>query len=344
MAYLSIIIPVYNVENYLEACVDSILSQDFKDYEIILIDDGSTDKSGKICDAYAAQDERVRVFHIENGGPSKARNYALAIADGKYVEFVDSDDQIESDALIKIYEKIHSQNEEVLIMNTNIVDGNDSVIQILNIPNKGKKSTDNILIELTPTSKAIYLHYLWNKWYSLDFLRRNNITFDENVRLGEDFLFNCNVFKNATMIEGTDVLLYRYYKRDNGSLSSKFNADELQRRKMMDAVLIDLYQSKGLYCAETREQIDQMIGAMAFASIRAVFGKNSPKRKKQKEYVRDFLESEYYDYLIKYLSSGNVGMVNRVEVKLLEKRFVIAFLWLEELRKKLVQGLRNAAK
>lgn len=99
MPKISIIVPVYNVEKYLRKCIDSILNQTFKDFELILIDDGSTDESGKICDEYNLKDNRIKVIHKENGGLSSARNAGLDIAQGEYIGFVDSDDWIESDQI-----------------------------------------------------------------------------------------------------------------------------------------------------------------------------------------------------------------------------------------------------
>ena len=96
---VSIIVPVYNVEKYIEECIDSLINQTYKDIEVILVDDGSTDASGEICDRYAQKDSRVKVYHNENDGPSKARNFGLDKATGEFVTFVDSDDWIESEAI-----------------------------------------------------------------------------------------------------------------------------------------------------------------------------------------------------------------------------------------------------
>ncbi|MBA1325633.1 glycosyltransferase [Enterococcus faecium] len=106
---MSIIVPVYKVEKYLRKCVDSILAQTFTDFEVILVDDGSPDNSGKICDEYAEKDNRVRVIHKENGGLSSARNAGIDVARGKYLGFVDSDDYIDEDMYEILYEnlKIH---------------------------------------------------------------------------------------------------------------------------------------------------------------------------------------------------------------------------------------------
>ena len=111
---ISIIVPVYNVEKYLSRCVDSILAQTFRDFELILVDDGSTDKSAEICDKYAAKDSRIKVIHKENGGQSSARNNGLEIAIGKYIGFVDSDDWISTDCFEYLYTLIEKFNADAV--------------------------------------------------------------------------------------------------------------------------------------------------------------------------------------------------------------------------------------
>lgn len=115
MSKISIIVPVYNVELYLRECLDSILNQTFKDFELILVDDGSTDESGKICDEYTLKDRRVRVCHKENGGLSDARNFGISHATSKYIGFIDSDDTIEADMFAALYRNIAVNGADVSI-------------------------------------------------------------------------------------------------------------------------------------------------------------------------------------------------------------------------------------
>ena len=124
---ISIIIPVYNVQNFLPRCVDSILAQSFKDFELILVDDGSTDTSGFICDEYAHKDSRIRVFHNENCGAAAARKFGVSQAMGQWIEFVDSDDSITPDSIEKLYNIAKSQKYDIVIGTLNI--NNKNVFQ-----------------------------------------------------------------------------------------------------------------------------------------------------------------------------------------------------------------------
>ena len=112
---ISIIVPIYNVEKYLSRCINSVLSQTFPDFELLLIDDGSTDKSGYICDGYAQKDSRIKVFHIENGGVSAARNYGLDNARGEWITFVDADDWIDKDMYYKLYNEAILSEADIVI-------------------------------------------------------------------------------------------------------------------------------------------------------------------------------------------------------------------------------------
>ena len=172
MIYLSVIIPVYNAEKYLEDCVNSILNQQFSDYEILLIDDGSTDGSAALCDRLSMENEAVKAYHVPNGGPSKARNYALKKASGAFVQFVDSDDLVEENALSAMFEKAKVSKSCAITAIANVVNKNNEVIQTLTAPDQAETTIRTVLKNLTVDSKAVYLHYLWNKWYRLDFLGR----------------------------------------------------------------------------------------------------------------------------------------------------------------------------
>ena len=182
---ISIIIPVYNSENYLRECLDSITKQTFTDFEVLLINDGSTDKSGIICDEYAAKDSRFKVFHKENGGVSSARNLGLHNAKGEWITFVDSDDLIEEDALKNFILTNSDQIDFFLFGVKKLIDEkevtffyfeNDQVFSVLEFINK------------YPLCQ--YFAEPWSKFFKSSIIKINNITFDESLSWGEDSLFN----------------------------------------------------------------------------------------------------------------------------------------------------------
>lgn len=189
MSILSIIVPIYNTEQYLARCIDSILAQSFTDFELILIDDGSPDNCGRICDEYAEKDKRIRVFHKENGGVSSARNIGLNAATGKYVGFVDPDDSI----IPRMYEILLSgflsnPHVQLSVGNIKYIPNTDYENHLSNIP-----PFDDIQPTFLDSKEAISLFFNKQHYQICDklFDRRliGDLRFDESIRLSEDLLF-----------------------------------------------------------------------------------------------------------------------------------------------------------
>lgn len=326
MKLLSIIIPVYNAEKYLKDCIDSILKQSFADFELLLIDDGSIDSSGLICDSYAQKDERVKSFHLENGGPSRARNYGMQEANGEYIEFVDADDQLCEDSLQKLAICANRNHPDMIIAGSEIWDSDNKKELLLPTVKSGVLDIQQYLRKITAESKSVLLHYIWNKWYRRATIESNKIIFDEDEKLGEDFIFNCRFFCCSHKNYAVEQTLYRYFRRNNGSLSAKFNPNELKRRRKMDSSLFELYEFLGL--VDCSLLLYQMVGAITLASIRSVFGYGSPKKLSEKYcYVNSFLKSEYIDYLLKYRQASNKKTKSEVlALELLTHRMVYCYL------------------
>lgn len=206
---ISIIIPVYNVERYIRECLDSIICQTFSDFEVLLIDDGSPDKSGDICDEYAAKDPRFRVFHKPNGGVSSARNLGLENAQGEWVLFVDADDVIYNDCLEKCYNIATEDNLDLLQFKF------DREI------NK-REPQNNITSEVL--SSADFLNIRHNVCAACSFIktsiiRDNSIRFNTNIKLAEDQLFILHAIKNSNRIKITNDVLY-YYRPNEQSATN----------------------------------------------------------------------------------------------------------------------------
>lgn len=191
---VSIIVPVYNTAPYLPGCLDSLLAQTFSDFELLLVDDGSTDDSPAICDAYAAQDERIRVFHRENGGVSAARNLAVEQAKGDWICYVDSDDEVKPDYLKVMVDAICS--ERCLVMG-NLSDDRMSGNLREDITLHGEEMVRYLL-----ESGALFLSGPVAKLFSRALLLENHITFPEGIHYGEDMVY---LFKYLNVIDDVAI-------------------------------------------------------------------------------------------------------------------------------------------
>ncbi len=192
MVFLSIVIPVYNAEKYLETCFDSIRMQDFPDYEVIIIDDGSTDGSGALCDRYAQSDSRVRVFHVENGGASRARNLGFAKAGGKYIYCIDNDDCLTDAAYFSAIYSYLSENEVDILQTgarytSDIPGSSEIVMDYRDLPSFSGAAADPYVDWFVKSQK--YESSCWTKIIRTDFLRENSLYFDEGLVV-EDFDWN----------------------------------------------------------------------------------------------------------------------------------------------------------
>lgn len=204
MPKISIIVPVYNTEKYLRRCIDSILDQTFKDFELLLINDGSMDNSGSICDEYASKDSRIRVFHKVNGGVSSARNLGLDNAKGEWVAFVDSDDLFTNNALNIFEEQIDAE----LIITSHIVnvDGKFSECTITNTKkNILDKAKDDFISRNLNTN---IIKTIWAKFFKNDII--SDLRFDKNISCGEDFLFMLSYLLRLKKIFLVDYSSYIY--------------------------------------------------------------------------------------------------------------------------------------
>lgn len=203
MPKISVIVPVYNTEKYLHRCIDSILAQTFTDFELLLIDDGSKDNSGKICDEYAVKDSRVRVFHKENGGVSSARNLGLDNALGEWVTFVDSDDWIEKNALVALINKCDAD----LIIGAIMFEQNRSIGNLaVNTIIKGK----DLHINIATNINHYQLSGPWSKLFYTPIINEHHIRFNQSLHFGEDSVFVKTYLLHAGSLRVIPDLCYHY--------------------------------------------------------------------------------------------------------------------------------------
>lgn len=214
MAIISVIVPVYNVEKYLPQCVDSVLSQTFSDFELILVDDGSPDKCGAICDEYARHDERVRVIHQKNGGLSAARNAGILAAQGRYITFVDSDDYIDADYCRYMYGMLSETNCDFAACALVRFRDGEPIVQ--------SAAADP---EVQPLSNLVYLDRQMSTGFSAcGKLYRREVFASHMFRTGrlhEDILFCCDIARDLRNgVCCTDAALYLYRQNDTGIMAN----------------------------------------------------------------------------------------------------------------------------
>lgn len=213
---ISVIVPVYNVEHYLTECVESIIKQNIESMEIILIDDGSTDSSGQICDYYATKDGRIKVIHQANLGVSAARNTALEMAKGKYIAFVDSDDILAEGAYAYL---IKNSNEASLIMGQMQLMAENGELLDCKLVEESSISKDDFIFDLFAEKRFPYLGYPWDKLFLGDVIKKNNIRFDEEIRLNEDRLFVLRYVLHCQSILLGKKIVYYYRQRSAGVMA-----------------------------------------------------------------------------------------------------------------------------
>jgi len=216
MEKVSLIVPVYNGEKSIERCAGSILNQDYPELELILVDDGSRDRSWEIIQAIAAADHRVKAIHQENGGVSSARNRALAEASGAYVQFADVDDWLPMDATKMLVREMEAQSAELVVGDFyRVVNGN--VSEKGSIEMGGALTLQQYANAMMLSPADLYYGVLWNKLYRRDIIEQYSIRMDENISYSEDMIFNLEYLLHVKSVAILKAPVY-YYQYTKGSL------------------------------------------------------------------------------------------------------------------------------
>lgn len=252
---ISIIVPIYNVEKYLGKCVESILNQDYQNIEVILVDDGTKDNSGKIADRKAEKDKRVKVIHQKNSGVSAARNAGIEKAQGKYVCFVDADDYVMSDFISYYYHLIKQNKADIALTpfprkfnETSIYHQEQSKEDYIEIWNGQRAAKEMLYYNLVIAS--------WNKMISKDLLDKYQIRFNTNLAYGEGFKFSIDCFQRAEKVVVGHRKVYCYRVDNPSSAMTKFNM------KLVDGSLESQEEIKNSLVQKT----DELLKACKYAN------------------------------------------------------------------------------
>lgn len=233
---ISIIVPVYNAEKYLGRCVESIINQSYNNFELILIDDGSTDRSALICDEFAKKDDRIKVYHIENSGPAVARNIGLSMISGAYLTFVDADDQVINDSYSKLIKELEELDVGMIISSWRVTKENNIYEVYLD---------DDIL----PSGEMIGLisindekyggGYPWNKLINIEKIKNKLPKFNNSLYVYEDKVWVLELLKHIDNVKLTKTISYNYYIYSSSLSHSSMKIYEKMENKL-DALNIIL--------------------------------------------------------------------------------------------------------
>lgn len=308
MITFSIIIPIYKVEKYINECIDSVISQSYQDYEIILVDDGSPDRCPEICDEYAKTDKKIKVIHKENGGLSDARNAGLRIASGKYILFLDSDDFLNKESLKELSDCIQSVGEvDILLCSMLLYNEKDSLFYKNHKAyiDKRKKEVSGIeiLVDLIKTQTI-----MWSVSSSV-FRRENlinkNIYFEKNLIGAEDLDFFMNVILHSKTFaaENIDICIYRLGRE--GSITTNLNTKALYVQLFVRKKWFDYFANLSI------DDLEKNTLCSFFSSIYIMkIFELSKFNKSEKHELMQFIKSN--NYILNYHNNTKYRIVAKV--------------------------------
>lgn len=288
--FFSVIVPVYNTEKYLHECVDSILSQTFTDFEVILVNDGSVDNSGKICDEYAEKDKRIKVIHKENGGASTARNKGLTVAVGDYILFADSDDfYIESNSFKKIYETAITTKVDIVLFKAlkYFFKKKAFVDHYGDYSKKNLSSDDSNVIFDGMVRDGKQFAAPWNKAVKRQLLVEHGIFFKEGV-IAEDVLWSVEIFEKAKKARLINENVYAYRQNVDNSVTATFTEKKFFDLYSIIEELVDKYSPLNTEFSKT------VMSFIAFEYAILLFNISSFDNYKEYSFVRK------NDFVLKY--------------------------------------------
>lgn len=283
---VSVIMPVYGVEDYVGGAIESIQNQTLTDWELFCVDDGSKDRSGEVCDAYAAEDDRIRVIHKENGGAPSARNVAIDQAEGEYLYFCDADDWAEP-TMLEDMVRIADENRSQLVVAGFYIDtyysDTEKFTQEQCVPSKVFASQRDFREHAHELFDQNLLYTPWNKLFRADYIKQNQLYFPQTF--WDDFPFNLSVVRDIERVAVTEEKYYHFIRKREESETARYRDDMYEKREEEDSWMKELYQYWGLMTPEVREFLDRRYIERLIGCVENLTNKNCtlPRSEKMRE-------------------------------------------------------------
>lgn len=265
---ISIVVPIYNVEQYLVRCIESLINQTYAFIEIILVNDESPDNSASICEEYAKKDSRIQVIHKINGGLSDARNVGMKNSNGQYILFVDSDDYIELNTCERFINEISNKTPDLVVGNANRIEKNRTLLMKHTCVTKGEMITGGEYLKQELRNRTMHMA-AWLTLYNTKFLKENNLEFKVGL-LHEDEQFSPRVFLKAKKVIGTDIIFYNYIIRENSITTSNNlvrNAEDISKTCYELEAIIDNIEDRELKYLMRDNLVNKLLNIFQVAKL-----------------------------------------------------------------------------
>lgn len=339
---LSVIIPVYNGGKYLGRMIEMLEKQTFQKFEVLFVDDGSTDETYKICRRYEQRIPYIRVVRQKNQGVSHARNTGIQAAKGEWIQFIDVDDVIHENMFTVFNSYLEDIETELAVCGCIRKDAQTKKAVFCG-PEKSEYAQGSDIIRLFEKmemdKRYWLLDYIWNKWYKKEIIEQCNIRFPEKLSLGEDFVFNTQYFQHISSLVLISEFCYEYEVHADG-LASSFQKQPWEGRKLLYINHKKLYQSLGIWETEF-SGIRLQYGQIYWGDIRRINSKNCHLSSRQrKEFVKKMVASEMFDMISDYLATQK-GIIYRIYRIILKSKNIFAIYCTIRLEKILTHYFKN---
>lgn len=301
--FISVVMPIYNVEKHLRQAIDSVLTQSFQNFELILVDDCSPDKCPNICDEYVSNFENVSVIHHEmNKGLSEARNTGMGVAKGKYIWFMDSDDYVDLNLFQHIYDSVQKNPAEVIVFGLveEYFEQDETLHHTQEICPKEMylKTKDEVRKEIIDLEMKTLYGYAWNKFYLLDYLKKIELKY-ERITLIEDILFNVKYCMGIDKMNILSIMPYHYNKRMDNSLTAKFVPTYYELHRERIALIYNQYLEWGLCTEEIKRKLATLYTRYIFSALQRNCDERSKmNHKKRKAWLKNVFAEELFNEII----------------------------------------------
>ena len=293
MPQISVIMPAYRVEDYIARAVQSVLDQRFRDFELIIVDDGSPDKTGALADEFAAKDSRVRVIHQANAGAPAARNRAMGEAQGRYFFFMDADDWAEPDMLGDLFALAEDNGLDAAVAGFYIdtyYDDTHFHRQLLNVPAEIFSSRQAFREGAWRLFDKNQLYPPWNKLFRADYIRDNHIEFPDTF--WDDLPFNLAVFRDIERVGVTDRAYYHFIRARAESEGARYREGMYEKREEEHRWMCELYGHWGVHDPDSEEMLQRRYAERVVGCVENVAGPRCPlSRREKREKIREMLNN-----------------------------------------------------